>query len=110
MDVIRQRQRHPRAKVLIVLHNDGFVEAFGRDDIDVKIVQMPAMPMAGELLAEEYLDLILSRPYKDVHWPGMVRAVGKVDTVTPLDLTHQERCVNLLRYCDHLLSSEVVEL
>lgn len=110
MVAIRQQQRHPRAKVLIVLHHDGFVEAFGRDDVDVKIVQMPAMPMAGESLAEEYLDLILPKSYRAVHWPGMVRAVGKMDTITPQDLTHQERCVNLLRYCDHLLSSEVVEL
>ena len=104
------RQRKPRSKVLIILHNDGFVEVFGRDDIDVRIVNMPAIHPAGEAFAEEYLDLILPRPYKEVHWPGMVRAVGKVDTVTPLDLTHQERCLNLFQYCDYLLNDEVIEL
>lgn len=100
-----------RVKVLVVLHDDGFVEVFGRDDVDVKVVNLPSLPVRGEAKAEEWLDLTLPKPYKDVHWPGMSRATGFVQKVTAFDLAHQQRTLDLIRYCDHLLrEGEVVEL
>lgn len=110
MDSKQSQPPYKRRKVLVVLHDDGFVEAFGHDDVDVKVVNLTSVPVRGESLAEDYLELTLPKPYRDVYWPGMSRATGFMRKVTVLDLAHQQRCLDLIRYCDHLLKDEVVEL
>jgi hypothetical protein len=99
-----------RSKVLVVLYPDGFIEVFGDDRVDARVVNMPSVPVRGEAIAEDYIGFILPKPYRDVYWPGMSRATGNVARITPHDITHQQRCLGLLRACDRLMTTEVVEL
>jgi len=79
-----------RHKVLVVLHADGTVEAFAdREHIDVKTVVMPHAP-GGEILAEEYMELMLPRVYREIYFPLNRRAVDSVRTVLPSQIVQQQ--------------------
>ena len=78
-----------RHKVLIVLHSDGFVEAFAdKEHIDVETVVMPHS--SNVPLAEEYVELTIPRPYREIYFPGNRRAVDQVRTLLPSDIAWQK--------------------
>jgi hypothetical protein len=79
-----------RHKVLIILHADGYIEAFAdREQVDVLTVVMPHVP-GGEILAEEYLELTLTKPYRDIYYPLNRRAVDNVRTILPSQIMRQQ--------------------
>ena len=78
-----------RHKVLLVLHADGFIEAFADSDVDVRTVVMPDVP-GGETLAEEYVELTIPRAYREVYFPGNRRAVDNVRRLLPSQLMQQQ--------------------
>jgi len=78
-----------RHKVLIVLHADGFIEAYAdRDHVDVRTVVMPQS--SDETLAEEYLELTLPTVYRDVYFPLNRRAVDNVRKLAPSQIVQQQ--------------------
>ena len=79
-----------RHKVLLVLHADGFIEAYAdRDHVDVRTVVMPHVP-GGEILAEEYMELTLPRVYRDIFFPLNRRAVDNVRKLAPSQIVQQQ--------------------
>ena len=78
-----------RQKVLIILHADGFIEAYAdREQVDVKTVVMPHSTDA--ILAEEYVELTLTKPYRDIYFPLNRRAVDNVRTLLPSQIMQQQ--------------------
>jgi hypothetical protein len=75
-------ERHP---VLITIHADGFVEVFGdRNKVTAHTVVVPKMQSsAGESLAEEYIEAVLPRRYRDIYFPGNLLGRDMVTTITP---------------------------
>ena len=79
--------RVERAPVLVSLHPDGYVEVHADRHVDVHIAIVPAMrTKAGEILAEEYVELNLPPRYRRLFAPGMVRAAKMNRVVTPHDI------------------------
>lgn len=74
-----------RPAVLVVLHSDGFVEAFGPHSVDVRVANLlhTETPRGGQL-AEQYLDSILPERFREHYYPGGpgCRATGRVRRVT----------------------------
>ena len=76
-----------REAVLILAHGDGWIEAFAEKHVDVRIEMVPWMTTpAGEILAEEYVELSVPKRYRDVYWPNLRRAADMVRTVRPSDI------------------------
>lgn len=86
----------PREAVLLVLNPDGWVEAYAERHVDVHIAIRLHVPPEGEQLADEYLDLTLPRRFRQVYWPGLLRAADTVRTVTPSDVAWREWELELL--------------
>ena len=97
----------PRAKILILVHSDGHVVAYGQKNVDVKIVNVPHLPgPEGERLTEEYLDSVLPYWARQVFYPGMARCRGNILKITPVDIVERELTLELLRILDGLSTSE----
>jgi len=95
--------RQQRTPVLVVLHADGYVETFGQRHIDARIVTMPAMgTKEGERVADDYLELTLLPRHREIYFPGLIRATGNVQTVTPGAMAHQNVCLSIVRTADRL--------
>lgn len=62
-----------RQPVLIALHGDGFVECFAEKNIDFHVERVPYCP-GDEVLAEDTFEQRLPRRYRDLFWPGKLRA------------------------------------
>lgn len=60
-----------RPKVLLVVHHDGYIEAYGRD-LDVYAVELQPWEDAEEEVAK------LPLAYKDVFWPQLIRETALV--------------------------------
>ncbi len=75
-----------RESVLIVAHADGYVEAFARKNVDVRIVQMPSVAPRNEPLAEQYLEENLPQRYRKVYFPNLRRAADMVRRVAVVNL------------------------
>jgi len=84
----------PRPCVLIVAHQDNFVEIFGSDGVDVRFVNAPTLEDQSnaealtrcEILAEDYISSVLPQRYRDIYFPSNRIATRMIRTVTPLDL------------------------
>ena len=64
-----------REAVLIALHSDGFIEAFGEKNVDVRIASVPHCP-SSEILAEDAFELLLPHRYRRLFWPVKIRATA----------------------------------
>ena len=92
-----------REAVLILAHGYGWLEAFAEKHVDVRIEMVPQVTtQAGEILAEEYVELSLPRRYRDVYWPGNRRAADMMRVVRPSDIAWREYHVELLRAIQQL--------
>ncbi len=90
--------RPPRQAVLVVMHADGWVEAFAERNIDVYIVNKPHTGTTeGEVLGEEYLDRTLPRRYGQLHFPVNQRAARQLEVTTPSDIQHRDTQLGILR-------------
>jgi len=95
----RPRPEH----VLIVAHGDGFVEVFAEGHVAAKIVIAPFMASAeGEILAEEFVDLTLPKPYRDLHVPCKRTTFDQVRTITPQDIADRDLDLQILRSIDRV--------
>jgi hypothetical protein len=73
----------PRTRVLVVLNSDGFVEVYGDDHINVHFTQrIHTDTRAGEILADQLVDVTLPRVYRDLFYPRNMRAAGQCRKVT----------------------------
>jgi hypothetical protein len=84
--------------VLVAIHSDGYIEVFGERDIDVRIVNVPAVgSVRGEILAEEFIELNLPPRHRAVYAPGMIRAAKCGRKVTPQEIADVRTSLQLLR-------------
>ena len=91
-------QPAPRQAVLVLAHADGWLEVFAEPNIDVRIAMVPTTgTIAGESLAEQVVDLALPRRYRDLHWPGKLRAADRLRVLRPSELLHRDHELALLR-------------
>ena len=90
----------PRSCVLAVGHHDGFLEFFS-DGVDVKFVNIPMMSSsAGEIMAEQYIESVITQRYRDIYFPGNRICAGQMKTTTPLDLLEYAEFVEAWRAVD----------
>ncbi len=82
---VTKPRRRARVPVLIVLHSDGWVEAFSlRKQADVRIV--PRLHVTEPTVAVDvdlYTDLLAGRNHARIHWPNHLVATGQVERITP---------------------------
>jgi hypothetical protein len=102
MDGIREQTDRPakreREKILVLLYSDGFVEVYGEKHIDARIVNVPvASTPAGEILAEEYVELTIPRCYRDIYFPTAKRATELLRPIKPSDIAFRKWSVELVR-------------
>jgi hypothetical protein len=83
--MIRKSKRRPmmRTRVLIVLSADGFVELFGERGIEALVALRLDVPQHCEAAADTYLTATLPRRWRDLFYPGKLRATGLVEKLTP---------------------------
>jgi hypothetical protein len=78
--------RPPRSKVLVVLHPDGWIEVYGDDHVDARVVQRldigDETPATATLL-DEYIIGAVPRCYRSLYFANKLRATGTVEKVTP---------------------------
>ena len=90
-----------REVVLIVAHGDGWIEAYADKHIDVRIEIAPYITTPeGELLSEEYIELMLPKRYREMYWPIRRRAAGQVRKILPSDLERRDWEIDLLKAID----------
>jgi hypothetical protein len=98
------KPRPRREPVLVLLHGDGWVEAYAERHVDVRMQVVPyAATPQGERLAEEYVDQTLPHRYRDVYWPGMRRAADMVRVILPIDIAQRNWELERLQALDGLL-------
>ena len=77
----------PRSDVLILSHADGHLEAFGEKNVNIRIVRVPAAnSIESERTAEETMELMLPRRYRDLYRADRLRAVGNTRPLRPSTL------------------------
>jgi hypothetical protein len=73
-----------RQAVLIAVHPDGFLEAFGAKSVDVRFVRLPvANGRVNEILAEQCFELMLPPRYRELWRRDLLRASGTSQPLTP---------------------------
>jgi hypothetical protein len=90
----------PRVKVLVVVHPDGYLQAFAEKRVDVRFVNLLDVHPDDEVPAEQALEAGLPAAYRDLHWPCRLRATGLVERITAqqaLDTTYQLSILHGLR-------------
>lgn len=93
--------RPPIEPVLLLAYADGWLELFAERHIQAKIVMVPSTgTIGGELLAEQYLDATLPHRYRDLHWPGKLRAADRIRTVRPSELVRRQHELAILSGLD----------
>ena len=75
--------RRPRVKVLVVVHPDGYLQAFGDPDTDVRFACLHAVHPQAEELAEELMELRLPLCYRRLYFPGYSRGTCLPEHLTP---------------------------
>ena len=81
---VRPAQVEKRRAVLFAVHADGYVEAFGDDAIDIKIVRVPQAPSpASEALTDDVFELMLPPRYRRLYRADKLRTVGTTRPVLP---------------------------
>ena len=78
------RKPRPRTRVLVVLSSNGFVELFAGKDVDFHVAQrLHVETIEAERMVDEYLTNALPKQYRDLFFPGKLRATGLVSSVAP---------------------------
>jgi hypothetical protein len=96
-------QKRQREALLIVLHGDGYVQAFSEKHIDVRIAVCPYMESPeGEILAEEFLELSLPWRYRELYWPGNLRAMGIACEARPSEIAYADWQLEMIQTLDRV--------
>lgn len=97
-------KHRPREKVLVLVHHNEhgpYIEVFGEKHVDVHIRNVPySGTRRGEAIADNFIEQTLERPYRDLHWPGNVRAHAPVRIVKPSDIVNAIAYRDLIRGLD----------
>ena len=82
--------------VVVELNSDGFVRVFGSKQVNARVIVRPHVttPTQGRQV-EELIDTILPKPFAGVYFPGMIRAKGQVERITPTQLAERLGLVEL---------------
>ena len=72
------RARPDPERLLLVVHEDGYVQVYGESWHCVEVIEMPRVAPANIDIAEECMLLQVPRPYRDLYYPGKVRASANV--------------------------------
>ena len=76
-----------RKSVLILVYQDGWIEAFADKSVAVKIVNVPFIgSIEGEIAAEKHLEKTLPFRYREIFWPNNKRASHLLRKVLPSDI------------------------
>ena len=93
----------PRQQVLVLLHTDGYAEAFGLDNLDVHILRVPyATSEAGKRVIDEHLELLLPERFRHLYWPCHLRAASDCRPQLLKDLQQRDYDLQLLRALNEL--------
>jgi hypothetical protein len=84
------------------LHADGFVEVFADDNTTVHVGIMPHVAPEGERLAAEFFEQNLPQRYRNLYWPGNLKAADVVRSVKPSDLLRRRVELDVLKAVDRL--------
>lgn len=104
----QKRDGDQRLPVLVVTHSDGYIEVFGDDRVDAKVMQMPhADGPDEELAAEDWVTQSLPPRHRDIYFPGLIRAMGNVERVTLSELAGRRAMIGLLRAIDTLTADNM---
>ncbi len=97
--------RRQREAVLIVAYGDGRLDAFADSHVDIRIEISPYMESPeGEALAEEFVELSLPWQYRQLFWPGKLRAMGMVRKIRPSEIAQREWELEMLQTLDRVAS------
>lgn len=87
-----------RDRVLVELHSDGFVKAYARRGIGCRIINRPHITSAADAtLVDELVANVLPGVYRDLYWPGLIRATGQVERITIHDIAWRLLQLQLLK-------------
>ncbi|MFO0203064.1 MAG: hypothetical protein ACK528_08030 [Alphaproteobacteria bacterium] len=82
--------------VVVELNSDGFVRVYGSKQVNAKVVIRPHVTTQEQgRQVEELIDTILPKNFTAVYYPGMVRAWGQVERITPTQLAARVGMVEL---------------
>ena len=74
----------PRSDILIISHADGHLEVFGEKNVSARIVRVPAAnSFQSQRMAEDTVELMLPRRYRDLYRADRLRAVGNTRPLRP---------------------------
>lgn len=91
------RGRDTILNVLILLHSDGFIEVYG-EGVNVCMLNVPhADCMAGEVLAEELVDLSIPKRFAELHTKDKLIATENLRKVLPSDIMYIKEMKRTLR-------------
>lgn len=84
--------RQQRTKSILLVHAGGHIQLFGDQLLDVRVIDVPhVQSVRAEILIEQWIESELPRPYRDIYFPGNLRASGNVRTdYTVADLADRE--------------------
>jgi hypothetical protein len=83
---------------LIVLNSDGFVEVYGEPGLSIHIAQrLHVDGNQAEATADEYLDHVLPRPFKELYYPNKLQTVGLCRRITVADEINRRVDLAVLR-------------
>jgi hypothetical protein len=87
-----------RARVLVVLNSDGFVEIYAQRGLVVHIAQrLHVDGNETEATADEYLDATLPKAFKELFYPVKLQAVGQCRRLTVEDEVNRRTTLAVLR-------------
>lgn len=93
--------RPKREAVLVVVHSNGWIQAFAERHVDIRIEMLPhSITTEAEVLAEEYVGLSLPKRYRDVYWPRLQRATDRMRLVLPSDIARRDWELDFLKALD----------
>lgn len=81
-----ERARPDVDRVLVLIHGDGYVEAFAERWVSVHIANLPQGEWEFSKSADRVTEKVIPGAYRDVWWPGKLRANGNVRCPSVMEL------------------------
>ena len=99
-----------REQVLVIAHHDNWIECFAERHIDVRIVMMPyvGIDATGEILAEQWLEQSIPECYRNIYFPGNLRAAAKIETILPSKIAWRNAEMSFLRLLNTMANQKPI--
>lgn len=97
--------------VLILLHSDGYIEAFSEEGVNVMLLNVPHMESdEGQILAEELIRISIPDRYREIYSATCLKATENLRVIRPSDIEYVARMKQTYRELDAIggLKSAVV--